>query len=99
MSLDITTTYFTAGDFDSRKRYLRKSATGDFVICSGITWEFGAPFIHSNSGFDTPAQPWCGWRWKIGTYGAENFATATLGGVTDTQGVTTPSPQTSTATF
>lgn len=99
MSLDITTTYFTAGDFDSRKRYLRKDAAGAFVICSGITWEIGAPVIHSNSGFTTPAQPFMGWRWKIGTYGSESFVSATLGGVTDSQSVSTPSPITSTATF
>lgn len=84
--VDMAETYLVAGDFDSRKRYLRIKSGATLAVCSGITWEASAS-PSTNLG-----QPWCGWRWSLGARGSESFVSFTVSGTTQTQTVTTPSP-------
>lgn len=78
-TLEITPEYFTCGDFDSRKRYLRFDATGPIAICSGITWEIGNGIIQVTSQSNTP---WCPWRFEIPGFLTIDARTQTFNGGT-----------------
>jgi hypothetical protein len=67
--VDMTETYMAAGDFDSRKRYLkqRTGVTGSLAIVSGVTWTIG------NFG-DNEGQPFVLWKWSQASRGSLTFS-------------------------
>jgi len=77
--IDIQENYIVAGDYDSRKRYIRKGVGASLAVCSGVTWEV------SNWPTDIAAHPACGWRWSLGPRGSASFRQAS-------QAVPAPSP-------
>lgn len=77
--------YFAAGDFDSRNRYLRKRAGGNFIVCSGVTWELGVGVVHLGAS-------WVPWRWALGARMTQASTSARMNGETVTRSVATPSP-------
>ena len=81
--LDITRDYFTCGDFDSRKRFLRSNASGSIALCSGITWELG-------TGLTTAGSPWQPYQYNIQGRVNVPFESYTFGSTTATQAVTDP---------
>jgi len=86
-TLEITPAYFTCGDFDSRKRYLRFDATGPIAICSGITWEVFPGVARFT---DQSNAPWVPWRFDIPGFLSIDGQTRTFNGGTRTVAVTAP---------
>lgn len=65
--VDIRETFLVAGDYDSRKRYLRKSASGNSIaVCSGVTWRIG-------DGGVSDGESALAWRWSLGSRGSAVF--------------------------
>jgi len=60
--VDIREDYIVAGDYDSRKRYIRDRAGGSnpLAVCSGVTWSIGParPTGSSNGPYRT-------WKWEL----------------------------------
>lgn len=60
--VDIRETYMVAGDYDSRKRYIRARTGGSnpLAVCSGVTWAIGpARPTGSEEG------PYRTWKWEL----------------------------------
>lgn len=79
--VDITETYLIAGDFDSRKRFIRTRTGGanPLAVCSGVTWSIGA-------GGSLDGTPTRTWYWQVGSRGSIHF---TKGGLV----ASPPTPQ------
>lgn len=83
--VDIQETFLVAGDYDSRKRYLRQSAGGDLVVCSGVTWSIGSGRVHVG-------QSWMAWRWALGSRESVGVTSVVIDGSTISESVAAPAP-------
>lgn len=72
--------------FQSDRRYLRRSTSGDVGLASGITIE-----MRTTSQVNT-GEPWLAYRISLGSYYSHTFLTTTVGGVTQNATVTVPGP-------
>lgn len=70
-NVDITETYLVAGDYDSRKRYLKKGSTNTLAIASGVTWTRG-----ERGSIDGSVA--VAWRWSLGSRGSATFEPGSL---------------------
>lgn len=64
--VDVAENYLVAGDFDSRKRYLKQGGSSDLAIASGVTWSVGGSA--SLSGDNNTA-----WKWSLDSRGSYAF--------------------------
>jgi hypothetical protein len=80
--VDIAETYFAAGDFDGRKRYLRtRNGGGSLAVCSGVTWRLGDARPNGSE-----LGPYRTWRWRLGSIASLNFSV-------NAQSASNPTPQ------
>lgn len=85
--VDIRETYFVAGDFDQRKRYIktRTGTTGTLAVCSGVTWTLGDYGT-------TDGEPYQNWKWSLGARGSLTFTQPGSGDDPPGNPAPTPSP-------
>lgn len=67
--VDITDEYMVAGDYDSRKRYIRNRTGGSnpLAVCSGVTWRIGTAGTISSAPVRT-------YYWQLGSRGTVSFS-------------------------
>lgn len=60
--VDIRENYMVAGDYDSRKRYIRARTGGSnpLAVCSGVTWAIGPGRPNGSS-----SDPYRTWKWEL----------------------------------